>query len=157
MHSRTTLLLSLGSLLCAGGASAGPVTDSAMTYEAASRTAESITGPVTLSQSSIAFGNGASVALKLVEDGVGGSWDGLDGSGPGQIFELAGDPGALLNGNTLCGPGTASYLVASAATRYGMKTLTLAVFQGDTVPTGADGADLCGTYGYDADDPRPAR
>ena len=138
-------------LVAAGGAGAGPVTEAPVRYEPSGNTAVAITGPITLSQSSLAFGTGTTVGLEPVEDGVEAAWDGLTGPVAGQIFAMERDPGTLLNGNTLCGPERARYVVVSEREAYGMTTLTLSVFGGEDAPTSDESAGFCGTFGYDAD------
>lgn len=136
---------------------------SAHSFAPISRTAESITGMITLSDLArvgseggtmrLTFENGA--AVDLVSLGVSsGEWSDVNtDQRPGEVFRLSADPGTLENGNTLCGdvdPGKQIYAVFSDGGLWaGNPALGLAVFVAKEPPTqiGSDG--LCATFLYD--------
>lgn len=131
-----------------------------------SRTAQAITGTITLSGNdvlatvgstmSLTFENGTSVAL-VSEGGTWRPW-GLDGEEKqtAETFRLSEDPGPLQNGNTLCGePDPAQNLYAvffeDPSPTWDL-LLHLAVFRSAEPPFDINSAGLCGTYAYSVDD-----
>lgn len=78
-----------------------------------SRTAESITGPIRLSENRDFAGPGSKMTITFVNGkkvdltSVGASWrqwdETDDKKATAEVFKLSRDPGALRNGNTLCG------------------------------------------------------
>ncbi|MGV8935580.1 MAG: hypothetical protein ACOH2J_00520 [Allorhizobium sp.] len=121
---------------CAIGSSAR-----ADNYTAASNTAMSITGDISMDDFSIVFANGETLDFaELIADHFM-----VDGRRvPGSVFsvETPGDP-VLENGNTLCGNGDVTY-VASWSGGAGMTLV--AVFTGSEPPASAD--EMCASYLY---------
>lgn len=126
------------------------------TFEPLSRTAVAITGPVHLSgnpafaevgsRMSIAFGD--SEPIEVVS--VGASWRewGLSGeTRTAEVFRMRGDPGSLLQGNTLCGE-PSQYVVFSEEHLAGTSLLELAVFASTDPPIDINSPGLCATYTY---------
>jgi len=133
------------------------------TFQTYSRTAQAITGAITLSGNSvfaskgstmsIKFGNGK--AIKLTS--VGAAWRPWsiqnDQKFTAEIFEMAKDPGILLNGNTLCGGPNkkrARYIVFSEEPSFGGKEqlLSIAFFASKAPPHDIKSDGLCGTFSY---------
>jgi hypothetical protein len=121
-----------------------------VTLAAYSKTAMSITGDIAISGPAdarqITFGSGAAMGLEPVGD-VMADWS-LIGSeaASAMVYAAKGDPGVLLNGNTLCGADMpARFVVFSVEGDF----VQMAVFGGDQ-PTGIDAPGLCGTYGFTA-------
>ncbi|SEP83351.1 Type VI secretion system VasI, EvfG, VC_A0118 [Loktanella sp. DSM 29012] len=130
-----------------------------------SRTAEAITGAITLSGNdhfatkgstmSITFGNGTSVGL-VSEGATWRPWS-LDGEQKqtAEIFRLSNDHGPLQNGNTLCGePNPAQDLYAVFFEDLSFDEdflLHLAMFQSSDPPFDIHSPGLCGTYTYSVD------
>lgn len=127
------------------------------------RTAQIITGPITLSGNSefasigtkmtITFGNGRSVNLTA----AGASYREWSLAEPGkkvtaEVFRMDHDPGALENGNTLCGSLTktpARYIVFHEERLFGrFQSLGAAVFSSKRAPKDINSPGLCGTFGY---------
>ncbi|MBN9360883.1 MULTISPECIES: hypothetical protein [unclassified Devosia] len=95
---------------------------------------------------SIAFGDGEPVELVS----VGASWRewGLSGeTRTAEVFQMHGDPGPVLAGNTLCGD-PARYIVFSEDRLVGTSILELAVFTGAEAPSDINSPSLCDTFGY---------
>ncbi|MBE1711180.1 MULTISPECIES: hypothetical protein [Mesorhizobium] len=131
-------------------------------FEPYSRTAESITGTIRLSgnpdfaapgsKMAITFGNGKKVGLTS----MGASWrqwDETSGSkATAEVFKLSSDPGALRNGNTLCGDPKsepARYVVFLEKSSYGASPLLgMAVFASKDAPRDINSPNLCGTFNY---------
>lgn len=113
-----------------------------------SRTAYSITGPLTFLPSVIVFGKKA-VPVKS----VGRFWrnwgnDGQDHTA--EIFELSSDPGALLQGNTLCGADEkARYVVVWESVDNHGGAVNVSVWNSDVAPKDANSEGLCGTFAYE--------
>lgn len=152
---RFFLPLMLGCAL-ASGAAATPVTDIQEGYTPSSSTAQAITGPIIISRDKIVFGTGAVVELKVVSEGVRGSWGDLGATQVVQIFEMQSDPGGLVNDIPLCSISKpVRYLTVYQDQFLGTWYLSLAFYSGDTPPTQVDNPDLCGTYGYEMIRPVP--
>jgi len=121
---------------------------SAEKYGAVSNTAMSITGDIDFVPGTITFQNGAKIHLVDVTMGQDGNWQ-LGGAPlPGDIFKL--DPPAdpkLLNGNRLCG----SLVTYAVMYFFSPSDLHLNLYSGDTVPSGADGDQLCATFSYEGE------
>ncbi|MDG4898158.1 hypothetical protein P9272_31965 [Mesorhizobium sp. WSM4976] len=131
-------------------------------FEPYSRTAKSITGAIRLSGNPdfavpgskmvITFGNGKKVGLTS----VGASWrlwDETSGNkATAEMFRLSSDPGALENGNTLCGDPKsepARYIVFLERSSYGASQLLgMAVFGSKDAPHDINSPSLCGTFSY---------
>ncbi len=133
----------------------------ASVFEPFSRTAIAITGPITLSGNpefassgstmTIAFGDGKEIGL--VSEGANWRMWSLSGAKrTAEIFRLKDDPGALLNGNTLCGgspQGKPLYLAFFEEPNVGdLQTLVMAVFQSKSPPHDINSEGLCGTFSY---------
>lgn len=117
-------------------------------FAAHSTTAESVTGDISISGSDsekvLTTADGSEIGLSFVEDRSSG-WNLNDNEvWPGGVFAIDEDPGALVNGNTLCGGEDATYLVF---TPLDDTLLQMAVFSGDA-PENIESAGLCGTYNY---------
>ena len=117
-------------------------------FAAYSTTAESVTGDISISGSDsekvLTTADGSEIGLSFVEDRSSG-WNLNDNEvWPGGVFALDEDPGALENGNTLCGEDSASYLVFTPLDE---ETLQMAVFSGNA-PENIESPGLCGTYNY---------
>ncbi len=123
-----------------------------------SRTAMAITGAIVLwgnpdfaepgSKMRMTFEAGPSIDLVS----VGASWREWDLGGGGQqtaeVFQIAEDPGVLLNGNTLCGD-AATYLAFFEDDLPGAgRLLQLVVFDGEDVPEDVNSPGLCATFNY---------
>ncbi|MER9836145.1 hypothetical protein NKJ28_14350 [Mesorhizobium sp. M0145] len=134
-------------------------------FEPYSRTAESVTGAIQLSgnpdfaapgsKMAITFGNGRKVGLTS----VGASWRQWDetseSKATAEVFRLSGDPGALRNGNTLCGDpksDPARYVVFLERSSYGASPLLgMTVFGSKDTPHDINSPNLCGTFNYSTD------
>lgn len=134
-------------------------------YEPYSRTAESITGAIRLSgnpdfaspgsKMTITFGNGKNVDLTS----LGASWRQWDETdkkkATAEVFKISRDPGALKNGNTLCGDltsGPAQYIVFLEKSSFGDSPLLgMAVFGSKKAPHDINSQGLCGTFNYSTD------
>ena len=96
----------------------------------------------------ITFEAGPSIDLMS----VGASWREWSlngGKQTAEVFQMAKDPGELLNGNTLCGGDGARYLVFFEDDIPGAgRLLQLAVFSGNDVPSDINSDGLCGTFNY---------
>jgi hypothetical protein len=121
-----------------------------VTLAAYSKTAMSITGDVVISgpieARQVTFGSGAGMGIVPVGE-VMADWS-LTGSeaANAMIYAAKGDPGVLLNGNSLCGAETpARFVVFTDEGDF----IQMAVFSGEQ-PTGIDAPGLCGTYGFTA-------
>lgn len=111
-------------------------------YVAVSKTAESITGDVTMDDFGIRFANGRKLAFSdLVADHF--MADGKRRPGSVYRIEKPADP-VLLNGNRLCGTGKVTYL-ANWLSDSGLNVI--AVFTGDDAPESAD--EMCASYTYE--------
>ncbi|MER9095514.1 hypothetical protein NKI34_31715 [Mesorhizobium sp. M0700] len=131
-------------------------------FEPYSRTAEAITGPIRLSgnpdfatpgsKMAITFGNGKKVSLTSV-GAFWRQWDETsDSKATAEIFKFSSDPGALRNGNTLCGDpksDPARYVVFLEKSSYGASPLLgMAVFGSKEAPRDINSPSLCGTFNY---------
>lgn len=92
----------------------------AQEWTPSSGTAQAVTGPVTISDEEIVFGNGEALPLRSVAPGL-------------YAVETSDNP-LLLNGNTICGPRALTYLVVA---REG-GTLFLSAFDGPERPAVSD-------------------
>lgn len=142
-HPFRPLVLVLALLAC--GAGAGAEERRLVAY---STTAMAITGDIGLSEDSITFGNGAQVRLSAAGTRPGADWQEITTTDASvQLYLMAGDPGELLNGNTLCGGiGPATYL---AVQQFGTDggDLSLSVFAGAAPPRTVSDR-LCGTFNF---------
>jgi hypothetical protein len=108
-----------------------------------STTAVSITGPVTLWSDRLSAA-GASFKLRQVAQPASFRTD--QGDRPARVFAVIKPRNPkLLNGNTLCGPKAATWIVAQPIA---LDALVIAVFTGPDRPTGQDSPGLCGTFFY---------
>jgi hypothetical protein len=119
--------------------SAVAVPASADDYIAYSRSAEAITGDISMDDDGISFSNGKKLVFgALVADSflVDGKMEN------GSVFEVAepSDP-VLLNGNRLCGEGRVTYVAT-----WGSQDTILAVFTTQDVPASSD--EMCASYTY---------
>lgn len=120
------------------------------TFEPISRTAEAITGAITLTDTpSIAFASGAGAGLTS-EGIVSAAWGVSGETQTGEVFLLDSDPGALLSGNTLCSEGQGQiYVVFHQSIPFGTEpVLNAAFFRANTAPQNIDSDGLCGTFSY---------
>lgn len=135
-------------------------------FEPDSRTAMSITGPITLSGNpdyavpgsvmTMTFNNGRQVELTS----VGASWRNwsvVDNEKyTAEVFQFDQDPGELLNGNRLCGSGdgtTPLYAVFLEQSVLGLPpSLGMAIFQSVEPPQDINSPGLCGTFSYSIPD-----
>lgn len=67
----------------------------------------------------------------------------------GEVFKIDADPGALENGNTLCGSDAATYAVFFEEEG---RTLNMAVFRSAAPPDDNTSPDHCGGFSYDIND-----
>ncbi|WP_397542671.1 hypothetical protein [Roseovarius salis] len=97
------------------------------------------------------FGNGAAVELTS-EGAYWRTWELTGGKHTAEVFKLSDSPGALRNGNTLCGGENTEenlYAVFYEQTLFDLPaTLALAVFQSVKPPFDINSPGLCGTYTY---------
>jgi len=110
-------------------------------YAAYSKTAESITGDISMDDFSISFANGQSLAFSsLVSDHFR-----VDGHKVGASVYSVKDPGdpELENGNKLCGSGDVTYVATWSA---GDGLTEVAVFTGENPPMSDEG--MCASYIY---------
>jgi hypothetical protein len=110
-------------------------------YKAYSKTAESITGDISMDDFSISFANGETLAFSsLVSDHFR-----VDGHKVGASVYSIKDPGdpELENGNKLCGSGDVNYVATWGA---GDGLTEVAVFTGEDPPKGNEG--MCASYVY---------
>lgn len=126
-------------------------------FEPVSRTAMAITGAIVLwgnpdfaepgSMMRMTFEAGPSIDLVS----VGASWREWDLGGGGkqtaEVFQVGGDPGQLLNGNTLCGDDV-TYLAFFEGNLQGTRLLQLVAFSGEDTPVDVNSAGLCATFNY---------
>jgi hypothetical protein len=140
---------SLGFAVSAAPVLASPIGPEPQALRPSSRTAEAITGPIILSDSRIVFGNGEMLHLSLVDRTNEGTWDITGATVTVQLFDVSGEIGSLVNGNTICGGGSPRFLTAHVTEVFGSQSLTLAFYEGSTRPTGISSPALCGTYGYE--------
>lgn len=130
-------------------------------FEPFSRTAMAITGAIVLwgspgfaeSGSTMRMTFEAGPSIDMVSVGVfWREWSLSGGEQMAEVFRMDSDPGALLNGNTLCGPDQATYAVFFEDDALGTGLLMqLAIFSGDDAPKDINSDGLCGTFNYDID------
>ena len=104
----------------------------------------------------VAFGNGGKVGLTS----EGGSWNKWDiaseAKQTAEVFRFDHDPGALLNGNTLCGDAEQDqtlHVVFYEDSILGLlPTLNVAVFRSNGPPHDIYSEGLCGIFGYEIRD-----
>ena len=125
-------------------------TPAAENWTPISRTAQSVTGRVTLAPGQITFQNGKS--LQLVR---GGQMlfrpDKKHKKVMADLYRVAQQEDLVLeNGNKLCGTKNAAYLVVWKSDKLGAEAdpRTMAVFSGPKFDPGS--RDECGRFGYDA-------
>jgi hypothetical protein len=140
------LCFALSGLTAAATAQTAPTPES---WTPISRTAQSITGRVTLTPAEITFQNGKSLALA-------GGGQMLFRPGPKEkkvmadLYKVAvPDDPILQNGNTLCKGKPIAYLIVWKSEKIGNETdpRTLAPFSGQKLNAGSP--DDCGRYTYD--------
>jgi hypothetical protein len=110
-------------------------------YAAYSKTAESVTGDISMDDFSITFANGESLAFaSLVSDHFN-----VDGHKVGASVYSVKEPAdpELENGNKLCGSGDVSYVATWGA---GDGLTEVAVFTSEDAPKNSD--DMCASYVY---------
>lgn len=123
-----------------------------VSFAALSDTAMAITGDISLSgdlpDRVLTTAGGAEIWLSFVEDWS-SAWNFGDPEvWSGGIYAVEEDPGALENGNTLCGADPATYVVFTPIeSEFTGAFLQLAVFSGDQ-PENIDSPGLCGTLNY---------
>ncbi len=115
-----------------------------------SRTATSITGDIALygplDARLMTFETGADMGLSPVGNVMSGWVLGGEELWLGAVYAVKSDPGALKNGNWLCGADQpATFVVFSAQADF----VLMAVYRG-AQPENADDPDLCGTFTYTA-------
>ncbi|THD35023.1 MAG: hypothetical protein E7773_11180 [Sphingomonas sp.] len=113
-----------------------------------SRTAQAITGPVRVRPQSITF-NGKVVRSRLVGKWW-REWDDTGKKSTASVYALSSDPGALRQGNTLCGAGAkARFVVLWQSYQDGVGgAVNMSVWSSATKPEDKDSPGLCGTYSY---------
>jgi hypothetical protein len=124
-------------VMVAGGTSHAYADD----YTAYSKTAESVTGDISMDDFSIVFANGEQLAFSaLVSDHFR-----VEGRKVGASVYSIKDPAdpELENGNRLCGEGDVTYLATWGA---GKGLTAVAVFTGDNPPKSDEG--MCASYVY---------
>lgn len=169
MRIREFLFITGVGLSCTGMAGAQSAVEhhlwqDARSFAPFSHTASAIVGPIRLSgmaefatpgsRLTMTFGTGAQVEM-VSEGGYWRSWDvANDGKQTAEMFRLAADPGALLNGNTLCGAGEGTTFVVffESTMAPGGRLLNMDVFRGQTAPVDINSPGLCGTYSFLAED-----
>ena len=113
-------------------------------WRPSSTTSVSITGPVTLWSDRIAM---TGATLKLREVAQPASFKTDDGDRPAHVFAVVKPRKGLklLNGNTLCGETSVTWIVAQPRPPHGLQLLT---FDGPDRPTGQETPGLCGIFFY---------
>ena len=138
MHFRTAMI----ALLLAVAAPLMSVAQAQERWEPISKTAMSITGPVSIFRDHVRFGTGATLAIAATGKQMEMDLD-------GQVMTvtiyrvIAPRELLLLRENTLCGVGWASWIVAGSK---GVDR-ALAVYTGVTAPP--ENKRLCGTFRYE--------
>jgi hypothetical protein len=126
----------------------GHVWQGTRSFEPLSTTATSITGPIAFAPGTLTFDGTKSVGIESL--GVRqGAWGDDGGDAAAEVFRMASDPGALRNGNTLCG-GVARYAVFYEDDTFGPAVGAL-FFSSEEPPRDAGSAGLCGTFSYAID------
>lgn len=137
----------------------------ARSFQPYSRTATAITGSIVLSGNpdfakqgstmTISFAGGDEIQL-ISEGASWRKWSAVNGNKlTAEVYRLEGDPGALANGNELCGgpeEGNSTYFVFTEDYLFGTHLLQLAVFRSSEPPHNIDSPRLCGTFSCDASD-----
>ena len=135
----------------------------ARTFEPLSRTAQDITGPLTIISASeplregsvaeIQFGNSRPLTMTFVS----ASWRHWSVIDPGEkvtaeVFALSEDPGPLVMGNLICGGDEpARFLVLFEHWMAGSHDIRMLAFSSTDVPFDLNSPGLCGTFGYQVD------
>ena len=141
IHAATAALIAL---CCAQATQSAPAAEPAVRWSPSSTTAVSITGPITLAPTSLTA-YGATFPLRLAARVAAFRSD--DGPRPAQIFAVTRPTNpALLNGNRLCGPDPATWLVAVARAP---DQLELIAATGSAPPKREESPDVCGIFYYD--------
>lgn len=141
-------IVSIVSLLAISSpALGGPISDTLDTFEPMSRTAEAITGAISISTDQIVFENGVSAGLRLVNPSAKGMWTYSGEPLLAQIFEIKDTVGVLLNNNTLCGE-EPSYLVVYQSESFGSWNLSLDFYNGSKVPIDRLSPGMCSSFSY---------
>jgi hypothetical protein len=149
-YAKARLIMVLIAGLCCATESAATA-QSQEYWSAASTTAISITENVEFSRSRIVFGNGASLEICWVVAGRGLTWAPGMREQPVQIFKIT-NPGnpKLMNGNTLCGPSTPSYLTVLEEPGAGSTQVFLTALTGAGTPTVNDYKErICAGFTYE--------
>ena len=140
--------------VCAG-ATGAPVWAAGGTFQPLSNTAESVTGPLILEGKRDGRITATFDAAKvdLVSAGIVTTrWNDTDERPvEGELFALSPDPGALRNGNTLCGadiPATHVVLFVDNPQDISSRALVMDVFSGKDAPRDLSSEGLCGIYRY---------
>ncbi|MDO5621919.1 MAG: hypothetical protein Q4G24_10660 [Paracoccus sp. (in: a-proteobacteria)] len=113
------------------------------TFQPLSRTAQAITGAITITDMTIKFGDAKTIDLQPIVMAW-RDWDTTPGNETAELFRLLADPGTLRNSNTLCGDTPATF-VALYETQFG---IGMSVFESKEHPFDANSPGLCGTYTY---------
>ncbi len=141
--------IALTMALCAAPAMAQSALDQDVLglFEPLSRTAISITGPILISPSSIAFG-GITV-LTTPQGKYWRVWGDDSKKSAAKVYELKSDPGKLLQGNTLCGSNPARFAVVwpSYDELIG-GSVKLAIYSSSDAPYDSSSPGLCGIFNY---------
>lgn len=145
-HATLAAFLLLSACAAGNPAGEGRVWQGTRSFEPLSTTATSITGPIAFAAGTLTFDGTKSVGIESlgVRQGAWGD-DGRDAAA--EVFRMASDPGALRNGNTLCGPDTARYAVFYEDDAFG-PALGALFFSSEEPPRDAGSAGLCGTFSY---------
>lgn len=149
----TAFIALTGTAALAGGTVAAPEWRSGHMLEAVSNTASAITGDISFyvprvtedgkDSLVVKFANSTESAMKSLGKPKG--W----GGDAAELFAMKGDPGALLQGNRLCGAETPATFAALTQTGQGKDaTVELAVYSGKKAPRAHDADTLCGTFNY---------
>jgi hypothetical protein len=138
----TVALVALG---CAHAAIAdGAPGAAAVAWSPMSTTSVSVTGPITLSATRLTS-QGATFPLRLTATNAAFRSD--DGARPARVFAVTRPTNPpLLNGNTLCGPDPATWLVAVDRA---VGQLELIAATGAAPPTREEAPAVCGIFYYD--------
>jgi uncharacterized protein len=132
-------------------------------WRAESKTAYAITGDILLSANHLILGGGHEIQIPLVKtlpQTHAMNDSGFDDAATLQLFKIwKGSSWKLIGGNTLCGLGEVPTYLVLAQTDHN-RSLSMAVFKGATEPRWEkpsleDTHDLCGTYWYVRDTPKP--
>lgn len=148
----TALIALTGTAALAGGKAAAPEWRTTHTLEAMSSTAMGITGDISFyvpratedGKDTLVAKLGETPEMVLKSLGKPKGWKG----DAVELFTVAGDPGKLLQGNTLCGADKATFAALTQTGRGKDATVELAVYSTKKAPKSHDVDGLCGTFSY---------